>query len=74
MSRLGGRLARRRGLGGGAHASEAVWEAPRAPGSVVVLRRSDAPGAFDPPDARLDDCSTQRKSGQALDAWLDRRA
>lgn len=32
----------------------------RAPGSVVVLRHSYAPGAFDPPDARLDDCSTQR--------------
>jgi hypothetical protein len=25
-----------------------------------VLRHSYAPGAFDPPDARLDDCSTQR--------------
>ena len=32
----------------------------RAPGSVVVLRHSFAPGGFDPPDARLDDCSTQR--------------
>jgi phosphohistidine phosphatase SixA len=32
----------------------------RAPGSVVVVRHSYAPGAFDPPDARLDDCSTQR--------------
>jgi broad specificity phosphatase PhoE len=27
---------------------------------VVVLRHSYAPGAFDPPDARLDDCATQR--------------
>jgi broad specificity phosphatase PhoE len=26
----------------------------------VVLRHSYAPGTFDPPDARLDDCSTQR--------------
>ena len=43
-----------------AEATEAVWEALRAPGSVVVLRHSYAPGAFDPPDARLDDCSTQR--------------
>jgi broad specificity phosphatase PhoE len=25
-----------------------------------VLRHSYAPGGFDPPDARLDDCSTQR--------------
>jgi broad specificity phosphatase PhoE len=40
--------------------NEAIWEALRAPGSVVVLRHSYAPGSFDPPDARLDDCSTQR--------------
>jgi broad specificity phosphatase PhoE len=39
---------------------ETVWEALRAPGSVVILRHSYAPGGFDPPDARLDDCSTQR--------------
>jgi broad specificity phosphatase PhoE len=26
----------------------------------VVLRHSFAPGSFDPPDARLDDCATQR--------------
>ena len=43
-----------------AHAEESVWDALRAPGSVVVLRHSYAPGAFDPPDARLEDCSTQR--------------
>lgn len=43
-----------------AHAAEPVWEASRAPGSVVVLRHSFAPGGFDPPDSRLDDCSTQR--------------
>jgi broad specificity phosphatase PhoE len=29
-------------------------------GAVVVLRHSYAPGTFDPPDARLDDCSAQR--------------
>jgi broad specificity phosphatase PhoE len=44
----------------GAGADEAVWPALREPGSVVVLRHSYAPGSFDPPDARLDDCSTQR--------------
>jgi len=44
----------------GAQASEPVWEALRQPGSVVVLRHSYAPGSFDPPDAGLDDCSTQR--------------
>ena len=43
-----------------AQAAEPVWEALRNPGSVVVLRHSYAPGSFDPPDARLDDCSTQR--------------
>jgi broad specificity phosphatase PhoE len=41
-------------------ADEAVWAALATPGSVVVLRHSYAPGSFDPPDARLDDCSTQR--------------
>jgi broad specificity phosphatase PhoE len=51
-----------------APAQEPVWEALRTPGSVVVLRHSFAPGGFDPPDARLDDCSTQRNlnaSGRA---------
>jgi len=43
-----------------AQATEPVWEALRTPGAVVVLRHSYAPGSFDPPDARLDDCSTQR--------------
>src|SRR2546428_13630835 len=43
-----------------AHATESVWDALRVPGSVVVLRHSYAPSGFDPPDARLDDCSTQR--------------
>jgi broad specificity phosphatase PhoE len=40
--------------------AESVWDALRAPGSVVVLRHSYAPGSFDPPDAKLEDCSTQR--------------
>jgi broad specificity phosphatase PhoE len=43
-----------------ARTDDGVWEALRAPGSVVVLRHSYAPGSFDPPDARLEDCSTQR--------------
>ena len=43
-----------------AHASDTLWEALRTPGSVVVVRHSYAPGGFDPPTARLDDCSTQR--------------
>jgi phosphohistidine phosphatase SixA len=56
-----------------APAAESVWDALREPGAVVVLRHSYAPGAFDPPDARLDDCSTQRnldQSGRAQAARL----
>ena len=45
---------------GFAQGAESVWEALRTPGAVVVLRHSYAPGGFDPPDARLEDCSTQR--------------
>ena len=41
-------------------AADSVWDALRTPGAVIVLRHSFAPGGFDPPDARLDDCSTQR--------------
>jgi len=40
--------------------AELVWDAMRAPGAVVVLRHSYAPGGFDPPDIKLEDCSTQR--------------
>jgi broad specificity phosphatase PhoE len=43
-----------------AQGSEAVWDALRTPGAVVVFRHSYAPGTFDPPDARLEDCATQR--------------
>ena len=56
------------GAGAIAAAEEPVWEALRTPGAVVVLRHSYAPGAFDPPDAKLEDCSTQRnldENGQA---------
>jgi broad specificity phosphatase PhoE len=41
-------------------ADDPIWDAMRAPGSVIVLRHAYAPGGFDPPDAKLDDCSTQR--------------
>src|SRR5262245_1816338 len=43
-----------------AHAQDSVWDAMRAPGTIVVVRHSFSPGSFDPPDAKLDDCSTQR--------------
>jgi broad specificity phosphatase PhoE len=45
---------------GFAQGAEPVWEALRAPGTVVVLRHSYAPGGFDPPDARPGDGATQR--------------
>jgi broad specificity phosphatase PhoE len=48
------------GYASGASASEPVWKALRTPGAVVVFRHSYAPGTFDPPDAKLEDCSTQR--------------
>jgi broad specificity phosphatase PhoE len=51
--------------GGAAPAAPPIWDALRAPGAVVVLRHSYAPGAFDPPDARLEDCSTQRNLDEA---------
>ena len=44
----------------GADASDAIWDALRAPGTVVIVRHSYAPGTFDPPDSKLEDCSTQR--------------
>jgi broad specificity phosphatase PhoE len=47
-------------LASGVDASDAVWEALRAPGSVVIVRHSYAPGGFDPPDSKLEDCTTQR--------------
>jgi broad specificity phosphatase PhoE len=43
-----------------AESAEAVWDVLRQPGAVVLVRHGYAPGSFDPPDARLDDCSTQR--------------
>ena len=43
-----------------ADASETIWETLRAPGTVVIVRHSYAPGTFDPPDAKLEDCTTQR--------------
>jgi broad specificity phosphatase PhoE len=51
-----------------AYGADTVWDALREPGSVVIVRHSYAPGTFDPPDARLEDCSTQRnldESGRA---------
>lgn len=55
-----------------AHAAEPVWDALRTPGAIVIVRHSYAPGTFDPPDARLDDCSTQRNLDEAGRAQAQR--
>lgn len=50
------------GLGGG-HAQSApagVWDALRTPGHFALIRHALAPGTFDPPGFRLDDCTSQR--------------
>jgi phosphohistidine phosphatase SixA len=47
-------------IAGVTDAGDSVWEAMGTAGAVIVVRHSYAPGGFDPPDARLDDCSTQR--------------
>jgi len=41
-------------------AADSLWDAMTTPGAVIIVRHSYAPGGFDPPDSRLDDCSTQR--------------
>jgi len=51
---------------GVAAADEPVWETLRAPGTVVVLRHSYAPGGFDPPDRCLD---TARLAFGKVEAW-----
>ncbi len=55
-----------------AQAAEPVWEALRTPGAVVVLRHSYPASGFDPPDARLEDCSTQRNLDETARAQARR--
>ena len=43
----------------------AVPDLLRAGGVVIAFRHADAPGTFDPPGMRLDDCRTQRNLGEA---------
>jgi phosphohistidine phosphatase SixA len=50
-------------LGSPAHASADAATLIRQGGVAVVFRHADAPGTFDPPEFRLDDCSTQRNLG-----------
>jgi broad specificity phosphatase PhoE len=43
-----------------AHADDALWERLKQGGHYLMLRHATAPGTYDPPGYRLDDCSTQR--------------
>ncbi len=40
--------------------TEGVWRALRAGGHVALMRHALAPGTYDPPGFKLDDCATQR--------------
>jgi broad specificity phosphatase PhoE len=44
----------------GARADEALWQALREGGYVLVVRHSISPGSGDPANFQLDDCTTQR--------------
>ena len=44
----------------GADNVEQAWNALAEDGTVLVMRHAIAPGTADPPEFRLDDCSTQR--------------
>ncbi len=59
-----------------AHAGEAVWDALKGGGHVILLRHAETvPGIGDPPGYKLDDCATQRNlspAGRAQSrAWGD---
>lgn len=41
-------------------AARELWQRLEAGGVVVLIRHAAAPGTYDPPEFRLDDCSTQR--------------
>jgi phosphohistidine phosphatase SixA len=63
-----------------ATAREAVEPLLRAGGVVIAFRHALAPGTFDPPGFRVDDCSTQRnlndegrEQARQLGAWFKAR-
>ena len=69
-------------LGGAAWAADAISLAELAkPGRVLMLRHANAPGIGDPPNFKLEDCSTQRnldaegrrQAKQRLEAAVTRR-
>jgi hypothetical protein len=41
-------------------ADDALWALLKAGGQIVLMRHATAPGTFDPPGMRLDDCGSQR--------------
>ena len=43
----------------------AAWAALRKDGAVALVRHGEAPGVGDPPNWKLDDCSTQRGLNEA---------
>jgi len=43
-----------------AAADDALWTLLKGGGQVVMMRHATAPGTFDPPGMRFDDCATQR--------------
>ena len=43
-----------------AQADDALWTLLKRGGHIVLIRHANAPGTFDPPGMRTDDCSTQR--------------
>lgn len=52
--------------------ADAVAASLRQGGVVIAFRHADAPGTFDPPGMRLDDCRTQRNLGEAGRAQAQR--
>lgn len=47
-------------LAGDGRAQSGPWASLRAPDHFALIRHALAPGTFDPPGFRVDDCSTQR--------------
>jgi phosphohistidine phosphatase SixA len=45
--------------------AEALWERLRRGGLVVLIRHAAAPGTYDPPGFRVEDCATQRNLSDA---------
>jgi phosphohistidine phosphatase SixA len=52
--------------------ADGVAASLRQGGVVIAFRHADAPGTFDPPGMRLDDCRTQRNLGEAGRAQAQR--